>query len=105
MLCRKIVNLHASLLMKVTTEIKCHEQKNIDETVQEANMAGKLTDSKSTLGEMLCLFGEHPSVPVSWTCEEQTSVSHSSAETDVISLGYWSESSKITCVNVVGYRY
>ena len=82
----RIVNLHASLLVKVTTEITCHEQKNIDETVQEANMAGKLTDSKSTLGEMLCLFGDHPSVPVSWTCDEQTSVSHSSVETDVISL-------------------
>ena len=34
----------------------------------------------------MCIFGSHTFVPVSWTCKKQTSVSHSSTESEIISL-------------------
>ena len=34
----------------------------------------------------LCIFGSHTFVPTEWMCKKQTSVSHSSTETEVISL-------------------
>ena len=53
---------------------------------QDSDFAGDLEDSKSTSGEILCIFGSHTLVPVSWMCKKQTSVSHSSKEAEVISL-------------------
>ena len=41
---------------------------------------------KSTLEGVLCIFGSHTFVPVGWSCKEQTAVSHSSTEAEVISL-------------------
>ena len=35
----------------------------------------------------MCVFGSHTFVPKSWTCIKQTSVSHSSTEAEIISLG------------------
>ena len=32
------------------------------------------------------MFGSHTFVPISWMCEKQTSVSHSSTESEIISL-------------------
>ena len=49
--------------------------------------AGDLEDSKSTSGGTLCIFGSHTFVPISWMCKKQTSVSHSSTESEIISLG------------------
>ena len=43
-------------------------------------------DSKSTFGGTLCVFGSHTFVPISWMCKKQTSVSHSSTESEIISL-------------------
>ena len=43
-------------------------------------------DSKSTSGGILCKFGSHTFVPISWMCKKQTSVSHSSTEAEIISL-------------------
>ena len=43
-------------------------------------------DSKSTSGGTLCVFGSHTFVPISWMCKKQTSVSHSSNESEIISL-------------------
>ena len=37
-------------------------------------------------GGTLCIFGSHTFVPTSWMCKKQTSVSHSSTESDIISL-------------------
>ena len=54
--------------------------------VQDSDLAGNLEDSKSTLGETLCVFGSHAFVPISWMCKKQTSVSHSSTESEIISL-------------------
>ena len=53
---------------------------------QDSDFAGDLEDSKSTSGRILCIFGSHTFVPISWMCKKQTSVSHSSAEAEIISL-------------------
>ena len=53
---------------------------------QDSGFAGDLEDSKSTSGGTLCIFGSHTFVPISWMCKKQTSVSHSSTESEIISL-------------------
>ena len=53
---------------------------------QDSDFAGDLEDSKSTSGGTLCIFGSHTFVPISWMCKKQTSVSHSSIESEIISL-------------------
>ena len=50
------------------------------------NNAVSLEDSQSTSGGTLCVFGSHTFVPISWMCKKQTSVSHSSTESEIISL-------------------
>ena len=52
---------------------------------QDSDFAGDLEDSKSTSGGTLCVFGSHTIVPISWMCKKQTSVSHSSTESEIIS--------------------
>ena len=53
---------------------------------QDSDFAGDLEDSKSTSGVTLCIFGSHTFVPISWMCKKQTSVSHSSTESEIIFL-------------------
>ena len=53
---------------------------------QDSDFAGDLEDSKSTSGGTLCVFGRHTFVPICWMCKKQTSVSHSSTESEIISL-------------------
>ena len=53
---------------------------------QDSDFAGDLEDSKSTSGGTLCVFGSHTVVPISWMCKKQTSVSHSSTESEINSL-------------------
>ena len=53
---------------------------------QDSDFAGDLEHSKSTSGGTLCIFGSHIFVPISWMCKKQTSVSHSSTESEIISL-------------------
>ena len=53
---------------------------------QDSDFAGDLEDSKSTSGGTLGIFGCHTFVPTSWMCKKQTSVSHSSTESEIISL-------------------
>ena len=50
---------------------------------QDADFAGDLEDSKSTPGGV---FVHRTLVPISWMCKKQTSVSHSSTESEIISL-------------------
>ena len=52
---------------------------------QGSDSAGDLEDSKSTSGGTLCVFGSQTFVPISWMCKKQTSVSHSSTESEIIS--------------------
>ena len=58
---------------------------------QDSDFAGDLEDSKSTSSGTLCIFGSHTFVPISWMCKKQTSFSHSSTESEIISLdaGLW----------------
>ena len=53
---------------------------------QDSDLAGDLEDSKSTSAGTLCIFGSHTFVPISWMCKKQTSVSHSSTESEMMSL-------------------
>ena len=53
---------------------------------QDSDFAGDLEDSKSTSGGTLCIFGSHTFVPISWMCKKQTAVSHSSTESEIISV-------------------
>ena len=53
---------------------------------QDSDFAGDLEDSKSTSGGTLCVLGSHTFGPISWMCKKQTSVSHSSTESEIISL-------------------
>ena len=53
---------------------------------QDSDFAGDLEGSKSTSGGTLCVFGSHTFVSISWMCKKQTSVSHSSTESEIISL-------------------
>ena len=53
---------------------------------QDSDFAGDLDYSKSTSGGTLCIFGSHTFVPISWMCKKQTSVSHSSTESEIFSL-------------------
>ena len=56
------------------------------EYFKDSDFAGDLEDSKSTSGGTLCVFGSRSFVPISWMCKKQTSVSHSSTDSEVISL-------------------
>ena len=53
---------------------------------QDSDFAGDFEDPKSTPRRTLCVFGSHTCVPIRWMCEKQTSVSHSSTESEIISL-------------------
>ena len=53
---------------------------------QDSDFAGDLEDSKSTSCGKLCIFGSQTFVPISWMCKKQTAVSHSSTESEIISL-------------------
>ena len=53
---------------------------------QDSDFAGDIEDSKSSSGGTLCIFGSHTFVPISWMCKKQTSVSHSSTASEIISL-------------------
>ena len=57
------------------------------ELFQDSDFAGDLEDSKSTSGGTLCVFGSHTFVPISsMDMKKQTSVSHISTESEIISL-------------------
>ena len=53
---------------------------------KDSDFAEDREDSKSTSGGTLCILGSHTFVPISWMCTRQTSVSHSSTESEIISL-------------------
>ena len=70
---------------------------------QDSDFAGDLEDSKSTSCGTLCVFGSHTFVPISWMCQKQTSVSHSSTESEIIFLiyGIWSTQFLETRIRVI----
>ena len=58
------------------------------------------------LEEFLCILGGHTFVPIGWMCKKQTSVSHSSTETEIISLDAGLRMDGIPALDlwVFGYR-
>ena len=52
---------------------------------QDASFAGDVRDSKSASGGVPCVFGSQKCLPISWMCQKQTAVPHSSAEPEIIS--------------------
>ena len=52
----------------------------------DASFAADLSDSKSTTGGLLCVFGPSTFVPITWVCKKHGAVSHSSTEAEVIAL-------------------
>ena len=61
-----------------------------------------LEDSKSTSGGTLCIFGSHTFVPISWMCKKQTAVSHSSTESEIISLDTGLRLEWFACSGIMG---
>ena len=53
---------------------------------QDLDFAGDLHDLKSTSGGLLCICESRTFVPMSWMCIRQSSVSHSSTGSQIISL-------------------
>ena len=53
---------------------------------QDSDFAGDLEDSKSTSGGTVYAFESHTFVPIRWMCKKQTAASHSSSESEIISL-------------------
>ena len=52
---------------------------------QDSDFA-EILRSQNPLLEEHCVFGSHTFVPISWMCKKQTAVSHSSTESEIISL-------------------
>ena len=69
----------------IVTWVKLQKQCRLG-LFQDSDFAGDLEDSKSTSGGTLCVVGSHTFVPRSWMCKKQTAVSHSSTESEIISL-------------------
>ena len=69
---------------------------------QDSDFAEDLVDSKSTSGGKLCVLEVITFVPISWMCKKQTSVSHSSTESEIISLDAVIEIRRDSCSRLVG---
>ena len=89
--CDKLLSRLISYIHR-TSEYKqyCHVGNNAKQCrlglFQDSDFAGDLEDSKSTSGWNIVHFGSHTFVPISWMCKKKTSVSHSSTESEIISL-------------------
>ena len=53
---------------------------------QDSDLAGDLEDSKSTSGAVLCISGSRTFASISRMCKKQTSLSHSSTQSELVSL-------------------
>ena len=85
-LCRLISYIHHTCEYKQCCHVGNTDKQCRLGLFQDSDFAGDLEDSKSTSGGTLCVFGSHTFVPISWMCKKQTSVSHSSTESKIISL-------------------
>ena len=70
---------------------------------QDSDFAGDLKDSKSTTCGLLCIFGSHTFVPRNWMCKKQTSVSHTSTESEIISLDAGLKLNGLPAIKFVGF--
>ena len=53
---------------------------------QDSDFEGDLEDENPLLEERCAFLGSHTFVPISWMCKTQTAVSHSSTESEIISV-------------------
>ena len=58
----------------------------VDCFFQDSDFAGDLEDSKSISRAILCIFGSRTFVTICRMCKKHTSASHSSTESEIISL-------------------
>ena len=72
---------------------------------QDSDFARDLEDSKSTSGGTLCIFGSHTFVPMSWMSKKQTAVSHSSTESEIISLATGLRLDGFACSGTMGSNW
>ena len=85
----KLVCFHTFITQVTTDNIVTWEtQLSVVDWVYSKTLdfAGDLEDSKSTSVGILCISGNRTFVPISWMCKKRTSVSHSSTESEIISL-------------------
>ena len=68
---------------------------------QDSVFAGDLEGSKSTSGGTSCVFGSHSFVTISWMCKKKTSGSHSSTESEIISLDAGLKNRRDSCSRFV----
>ena len=61
-------------------------QNNADWECFKTPILQEILKIQNPLLEEHCVFGSHTFVPISWMCKKQTSVSHSSTESEIISL-------------------
>ena len=54
--------------------------------IQDSDFAADLEDQSLLQMEYYVFFGSHTFVPISWICQKQTAVSHSSTESEIICL-------------------
>ena len=86
LLARLISYIHHTCEFKQNRHVGNTAQQCIIGLHQDSDFAGDLEDSNSTSGRILCIFGSRTFVPIRWMCKTQTSVSHSSAEAELLSL-------------------
>ena len=74
--------------MTVDNIVTCATQLSIADWVcfKTQTLLEILRTPKSTSGGVLCIFGSRTFAPVSWMCNKPTDVSHSSTESEIISL-------------------
>ena len=89
-LCRRLAHLISNTHHTSDNQQYCHVGNTAHHCrlglFQDSDSAGNFGDSKPTSGRILCTFGSRTLVPMSWMCKKQKSVSHSSTESDIISL-------------------
>ena len=85
-LSRLISYIHHTCEHKQYCHVGNHEKQCRLGLFQDSDIAADLEDSKSASGGTFCIFWSHTFVPIRWMCKKQTSVSHSSTESEIISL-------------------
>ena len=78
------LNISKSVCPDVRIRLPRHKWPNSWSNIED--LVVPLERHLSTSGRVLCIFGSRTFVPISWMCKKQTSVSHRSTESEIISL-------------------
>ena len=66
----------------------------------DASFADDIKNSNSTSGAIMFILGPNTYVPLNWHCKKQGAVSHSSTESETISLDAGIRMEGIPCLNL-----